>query len=309
MRALGVVLLLGMFGCACGSTDGSAGDVRGGGESSPVGAWTLEGGHVVWAAGDLCDNGVDPVGCDEVAALIAGDPEADALLAIGDLQYDVGMLAEFQTWWHAQMGVLNPITWPVPGNHEYRTPGAAGFLDYWRPIRGSNATYYRTTLGNWTVVAADSNCSKVGGCGSASRQGRFIKAALQEAPTCELVYAHHPVFSDSEHGDSAAGKRLYQLAYNGRGDLYLGAHDHNYQRFAPKRPDGTLDAGNGVRSFVIGTGGATLYGWSASPQRSEFRQNTQIGALRLVLDNGGYTGEFIAVDGTVVDTVSGSCHA
>jgi len=66
---------------------------------------------------------------DEVAALITA-LEPDAFFALGDLQYNDGGLDEFLRVYDPQFGHLNPITYPVPGNHEYETPGAEGYFDY-----------------------------------------------------------------------------------------------------------------------------------------------------------------------------------
>ncbi|HLL98311.1 MAG TPA: hypothetical protein VK276_04485 [Rubrobacteraceae bacterium] len=43
----------------------------------------------------------------------------------------------------------------------------------------------------------------------------------------------------------------------------VNGHDHDYERFAPQRPDGTLDTARGIREFVVGTGGASHYSFGA----------------------------------------------
>jgi hypothetical protein len=41
--------------------------------------------------------------------------------------------------------------------------------------------------------------------------------------------------------------------------VVLNGHDHNYQRFAPQDSEGKSDPERGIREFVVGTGGASLY--------------------------------------------------
>lgn len=79
-----------------------------------------------------------------------------------------------------------------------------------------------------------------------------------------------------------------------------------------KRADGAADPGRGIRSFVVGTGGAGLDRFRRTAANSEFRYNRSYGVLRLVLKEGTYQWEFIAMlfpgRMRVVDSGSGSCH-
>lgn len=270
-------------------------------------------GTVVWVVGDLCDNDDAVLDCDDVGQLIANDAETDAVLALGDLQYENGSLANFNRFYNPKMGVGKGLwgkTYPAPGNHEYVTDGAAGYFDYWQSRAGDRSRgYYGVTLGGWQVVAANSNCAEVGGCGASSAQGRYIANYLDRAGNCELVFDHHPAFSDGGQGDSVEGKALFKVTYQNRGELFLSGHDHNYQRFAPRRPDGTVSTSVGVRQFVVGTGGIDLRGYKPDRQRTEYRQNTKFGALRLTLTSIGYTARFVSISGTTMDTASGTCHS
>ena len=60
--------------------------------------------------------------------VVARDP--DAVLALGDLQYTAGTLSEFQGSYDPSWGRFKNKTYPVVGNHEYLTPGASGYFDY-----------------------------------------------------------------------------------------------------------------------------------------------------------------------------------
>jgi hypothetical protein len=64
-------------------------------------------------------------------------PDA-VVAALGDLAYESGTLSEFDTYYHDadpntlySWGVdLNDRVKPVPGNHEYYSPKARGYVDY-----------------------------------------------------------------------------------------------------------------------------------------------------------------------------------
>ena len=108
---------------------------------------------------------------------------------------------------------------PVAGNHEYQTAGAAGYFDYFNGV--GNATgpagdrgkgYYSYEIGSWHVIALNSNCAEVGGCGAGSPQEQWLRSDLAAHPsTCTLAYWHHPLFSSGPawqhpvHGCDLAG--------------------------------------------------------------------------------------------------------
>jgi hypothetical protein len=242
---------------------------------------------------------------------VKADPGTNALLALGDEQYDMGALSDFRAYYDAKMGNgpgLFTKTLPVPGNHEYKTSGALGYYTFWGARAGDPSKgYYATDVGPWRLIAANSNCSAVGGCGATSPQGQFISAALASAPRCALVFDHHPAFSDGKYAPGTSdGRTLFNLAYAGGADLFLSGHDHNYQRFAPRTSSGTVAASTGLRQFVVGTGGESTYGLTGSAR--EFGTSSYIGALRLMLSSTGYGWQFKSTSGTVVDSGSGTCH-
>ena len=89
-------------------------------------------------------------------------------------------------------------------------------------------------------------------------------------------------------------------------DVVVNGHDHGYERFAPQTPDG-LASPTGIREFVAGTGGASLYAQGARPN-SEVRVSAY-GVLKLTLRNRDYEWDFIeAPSGRVRDHDVGVCH-
>jgi hypothetical protein len=130
--------------------------------------------------------------------------ELNAVLALGDIQYESATYESFLASYHPSWGRLKDITFPATGNHEYRTPGAAGYYQYFGPAAGDPAKgYYSFDLGNWHIVALNTQCSKVGGCKIDSPQVAWLKADLAANPShCTLAYWHEPRFSSGPHGNS-----------------------------------------------------------------------------------------------------------
>ncbi|HEY5873045.1 MAG TPA: metallophosphoesterase, partial [Gaiellaceae bacterium] len=219
------------------------------------------------AAGDIaCDPGSPRFGnglgtgfdCRQRATsdlLVGGGYEA--VLALGDIQYEVGAGDAFEASYDASWGRVKPVTRPVPGNHEYRTAGAAGYFEYFGAGAGDPTTgYYSYGLGNWHVVALNSNCAAVGGCDAGSTQERWLRADLAAHPSrCTLAYWHHPRYSSGWHGSDSSYVAFWQALVDADADLVLVGHDHDYERFAPQDAGGRRDLERGIREFVVGTGG------------------------------------------------------
>ena len=92
--------------------------------------------------------------------------------------------------------------------------------------------------------------------------------------------------------------------------MVLTGHDHIYERFAPMTPDGRADAARGIRSFVVGTGGRSLFP-STGPERDEseaFFSDT-FGVLELELSPGAWSSRFVAETGLERDATARTCHA
>jgi acid phosphatase type 7 len=233
-----------------------------------------------------------------------------AVLLLGDLQYEDGAYSKFLASYDPSWGRVRSISKPAPGNHEYQSGSAAGYYQYFGAAAGDPAKgYYSYDLGGWHVVALNSNCSFVGGCGAGSAQEQWLRADLAAHPaTCTLAYWHHPRFSSGEHGSDSTYTAFWQALYDANADIVLVGHDHDYERFAPQTPAGALDLTRGIRQFVAGSGGKNVRTFPTVRPNSEARDVSSLGVLELTLGSGAYEWRFRAAVGSFTDAGSASCH-
>lgn len=250
-----------------------------------------------------------------VADLILAQPRVDAVLALGDVQYEEGEWENFNVSYDPAWGRLKNITRPVPGNHEYETPGATGYFAYF-----GTPGYYSFDLGDWHIIALNSGpCGRSDGhwsCRINSTQVAWLRADLAaNRHECTLAYWHHPIISFGNHPTSQYVRAFWDELYLGGADVVLNAHDHHYARLKPSNNAGVPDPVNGIRTFIVGTGGKSHYGWNEAPAVAAQREllleegnTTAFGALFVSLHDGWYEWEFISTDGSYHDSGSASCR-
>lgn len=272
--------------------------------------------------------GVDPilVGAGDIASCSSFGDEATAKLldsifaggatgsvfTAGDDVYDSGTALEFANCYNPSWGQLKDKTKPAVGNHEYLTTGASGYFNYFGAAAGDSAKgYYSYDLGSWHILVINSNCSKVGGCGVGSQQEKWVRADLTAHPgLCQAAYWHHPRFSSGQHGSYTSMQPIWQALYDNGVDVVLNGHDHDYERFAPQDPSGGYDPINGIREFVVGTGGKNHYSFpGAFIQNSEVGNEDTFGVLKFTLHPGSYDWQFLPEAGkTFTDSGTQLCH-
>jgi hypothetical protein len=263
----------------------------------------------VAAAGDICGSA-----CNQTRPLVES-MNPTAVITAGDNAYESGSLSEYNNSYNPQWGVFKSKTFPTPGNHEYNTANAKGYFDYFNGA-GQNTGragergkgYYSFDVGDWHFVALNSNIAKT----ASSAQVQWLRADLAASTKpCTAAYWHHSRFAAGNYGDNTAMQPFFQALYDYKADLVVSGHDHNYIRFAPSKPDGTLDAANGVRQLLIGTGGRALYGAGGTTKATiEKKDYNTFGVDKLTLTATGYTAAFVPVAGrTFTDSVQGTCHA
>ena len=102
---------------------------------------------------------------------------------------------------------------------------------------------------------------------------------------------------------------LWQALDEAGAEIVLAGHDHNYQRYAPLNPDGTLDRERGIRPFVVGTGGKSHYALKSPPATVEAFNGDTYGILQLSLHPSSYDWRFVPEAGkSFTDTGSTACH-
>jgi hypothetical protein len=299
-----VLVVLHAITIAAGTGDGLAASAR----AQSASPDPLEADPVLVAVGDIASCSSE--GDEATAALLDGLPGTIATL--GDHAYREGTPREFAECYDPSWGRHRDRTRPAPGNHDYETSGAAGYFDYFGAAAGEPGKgYYSYDLGTWHIVALNSNCSQVGGCGVGSPQEQWLRDDLAAHPaTCTLAYWHHPLFSSGKgHGGDEAMRSIWQALYDAGADIVLTAHEHNYERFALQDATGATDLERGIRQFVIGTGGKSLYRFGEPLPASEVRHADALGVLMLRLHATGHDWQFVPVPGALFDdTGTWPCH-
>ena len=245
-----------------------------------------DGDAMVVAAGDIADCArLDAARA--TAALVAQFPSA-TVLAAGDTAYPDGAPADFERCYDPTWGAFKSRTRPAPGNHEYHTPGAAGYFAYF-----GVPPFYSFDLGNWHLVSLDS----MSDMSAQSEQVTWLRHDLESnGKPCVLAFWHHPRFSSGFHGHQRGDRgrqtgELWRVLAEHRAEVIVNGHDHHYERFAPV---------DGIRELVAGTGGAELRPTLTVRRGSEVR-DVRYGVLVLTLHRDSYDWTFLSTDGTVRD--------
>src|SRR5438477_11535750 len=265
---------------------------------------------VLVGAGDIasCD---DLAGAQATAKLIDNIP--GTVFTAGDTAYPDGSDEDFTKCYGPTWGRFKDRTRPSPGNHEYHSDGASGYVRYFGSSAGDpKKGYYSYDLAEWHIIVLNSQCPEVGGCGVGSEQEKWLRQDLKDHPAkCTLSYWHSPLFSSgAKHGNDPQIKPLWDALYAANVEVVLNGHDHDYERFAPQDPSGKPDSQRGIREFVVGTGGKNSHRTFASIQpNSEAHRADTFGVLKLTLHPTSYDWEFVPESGkTFKDSGTGACH-
>jgi acid phosphatase type 7 len=252
-------------------------------------------------AGDIgwCGSG----GAEATGRLL--DRISGTVFTAGDNAYMSGSPQEYRNCYEPGWGRHLSRTRPAAGNHE-SSSGYGGYFGYFGGNAGpNNGGYYSYPLGPWSVITLNSEVPS----GPGSAQGAWLRDELSaKRSVCTAVIWHRPLFSSGQNGDNPDMREVWRLLYEFDADLVINAHDHTYERFAPQDPNGRFDSARGIRQFIVGTGGAPLYKFPLIRANSEVRA-AQWGVAAFTLSGGGYSWEFIPVDGgTFRDAGFASCH-
>ena len=266
--------------------------------------------QVFVGAGDIgiCGSANDQKTATVIDDVVAATPDA-TVFTLGDNAYPNGSPTEYTDCYGTSWGRHQGRTYPAPGERDYNTSGAAGYFGYFGDVAGDPTKgYYSYDIGaSWHVVVLNSRLSTTAG----SAQEQWLKAdlAASERP-CTIAIWHTPRFSSSATSVPSALKPLWDALYQAGAELIFNAHYRNYERFAPQTPDGTADSVYGIRQFVVGTGGGGgTSSFGTIRPNSEARSVGTLGVLKLTLDAGSYSWQFLPIAGaSYTDTGSGTCH-
>jgi hypothetical protein len=262
---------------------------------------------VLVGAGDvaLCDSS----GAAATAQLLAAIP--GTVFMVGDGAYENGSASEYSTCFAPNWGGFLGQMVAAPGERDFLSERGAAFYDYFGTAAGAAGQgYYSFELGSWHIVVLNSVCSYASGCGVNAAQMQWLREDLsQHDALCTAAIWHYPLFSSGQHGGSAAVQPFWDVLYAAGAELVINAHDQDYERFAPMNPQATPDPDNGIREFVVGTGGSGLTGLGDPAPNSEYTIFYTYGVLKLTLKPDSYEWEFVPQAGMgASDHGSGTCH-
>jgi hypothetical protein len=224
---------------------------------------------------------------------------------LGDEQYQVGKLSDFEQSYEQAWGGLKMLERPSPGNHEYyaytkkkdneAAQNGTGYFAYFNGHNqagtpnaegqagddtSTNQGWYSYDLGNWHIISLNIECSSApfnNDCsttdsGLLASETNWLSQDLSDNHSpCTLAYWHQPTFSStatpftSDSTEGQAADAWWKLLYQHHATLILNGHDHVYSRFAPMDPTGNADPQHGIREFIVGTGGESLDTLSTPP--------------------------------------------
>lgn len=176
---------------------------------------------------------------------------------------------------------------PTLGNHDYGSPGALPYLEYF--TLPGNERYYDFTWGAVNFFAINSDSNEPDGFRRDSPQANWLKERLSTSKAVwKIVYMHHPPYSSGTHGPVT----WIQWPFGEWGaSAVLSGHDHTYERLL-------ID---GVPYFVNGLGGGPRYEFPSLHPGSQVRFRGDHGAMLVEADEAQVTFQFITGKGEVID--------
>lgn len=182
--------------------------------------------------------------------------------------------------------------WPSLGNHDWKTPNAQPYLDYF--TLPGNERYYDKDLGLVHLFVVDSDPAEPDGVDATSTQGMWLQGALGASTSClDVVYFHHPPYSSgSDHGSTMNMQWPFE---EWGADVVMAGHDHLYERLAV----------GGLPYFVNGLGGSLRYPFGPPLPESQMRFAEDYGAMLVTVTRSETRYDMFRVaGGEMVDTLT-----
>lgn len=271
------------------------------------------------------------------------------LLLLGDVAYPKGKVEDFKCFgdnWKSVVDAAlknpNEQILPVPGNHEYLGfSNAAPYFKFFEDnvalksarqkasaadIASGNYGWYAKHFpdedGDWLLLGLNSHLPSAS---AQKAQYNWLKTELAANARCVLAFWHWPVFSSGAHGHEHVAPtkppqimdrmiHSYGLLYRAGASVALAGHDHDYEQFLPHTDEGK-PAVDGLRSFVVGTGGNYIpdENWGRWPDIVDGPMEKKVdGVLKITLYPSSYDWRFVPVSGTPITgerAGHGTCNA
>lgn len=219
-------------------------------------------------------------GPDELAvANLVDSHSPDFIITLGDNNYDVGSAFTIDEnigqYYHSYIypytgtygaGAAINKFFPALGNHDWGTPGALPYLNYFS-LPG-NERYYEFVKGPVHFFVIDSDTNEYDGRDSSSIQALWLKNALSNSSSrYNAVYFHHPPYCSGLYSGS---EEIMRWPFREWGaDVVLSGHEHLYERLNI----------NGLTYFVNGLGGNLRSFFGFPVTGSQFRYAANYGAM------------------------------
>lgn len=283
--------------------------------SSLVILWSLVIGHWLFSSassapitvGVIGDYGSDNISTRQVAKLVKSW-QPHFVLTLGDNNYPVGSAATIDRhigqFYHDFIGgykgrygagAFTNRFFPCLGNHDWGTPNAQPYLDYF--TLPGNERYYTFTRGAVEFFCLDSDKNEPDGTSPDSAQGQWLQQQLTNSTAVwKIVYFHHaPLSSGAVHGTHTGETLRMNWPFHQWGaDAVLAGHDHVYERIHT----------NGIVYFVNGLGGDSKDKFHPTPVAgSVVRYSTDYGAMRIDASTNYMLFRFFSRHGQQIDSL------
>jgi hypothetical protein len=291
--------------------------------AAPAAEVALSGASVLIGAGDIavCGSPGDEATAVLVDSVLRADSVAhvhDEVFTAGDNAYPSGSTQDFAncfapSWGDSTKLIMRNIR-PAVGNHEHLSGLASPYYVFFGTRAGDPTKgYYSYDIGAWHAIVLNSEIVVNGGAFTAAErtaQEAWLRQDLSShTQLCTVAYWHHPRFSSGWHGTDARLGPFWRILYEGGVDVVLNGHDHDYERFYPQTPEGTLDTTRGITEIIVGTGGGDLRGFAGTiVTNSAFRVQGHYGVLKLTLGGAEWRSAFLDTSGRIYDQRGGRCH-
>jgi len=229
-----------------------------------------------------------------------------------------GTLIEYQNCYNPTWGRHKARTFPVLGKHDYDSSAtAAGFFGYFGTSYPSAVAgdptqgYYSFDLGAWHIIALNSNNAFVSTAVNSPQETWLRSDLAATTKQCVLAIWHHPRFYSTSGSffPNNTVKPFWDDLFAAHAELIVNAQMRDYERFAPQTSTGVADPVNGIREFIVGTGGEGLDATNTNiTANSEVNLSQEFGVLKLTLGDGSYSWHFIPTGGGTDDSGTGTCH-